>query len=102
MFEMSKERFPVMCVGHIVLAEIVKQQKDGWIECTFICHMDSGAESLWLDIGQNWKIRRGETFKVTKVQFERALELIADARKRVLDPDGWFKEQQAAIRRAGF
>lgn len=102
MFEMDKNRFPVMCVGHIVLAEIVQQLKDGWIECKFICHMDSGAENLCLDFGQNWNISRGETFRVTKVQFERALELIENASKRVLDPAGWYKEQQAAIRKAGY
>lgn len=100
--ETTKERFPVMCAGHLVLAEIVRQQKDGWIECKFICHMDSGSEGLWLDFGQNWKITRGDTFKVYKAQFERALEVIADARERTLDIDGWYKKQQAEIRKAGY
>ena len=81
------------------LWEIVKQQKDGWIECRFICHKDSGAESLCLDFGQNWNIKRGETFKVTQVQFDRALELIADSQKRVLNPTQWYEDFQAGISR---
>lgn len=98
---MNQNRFPVMCVGHIVLAEIVKQV-GGNIECRFICHMDSGSEHLCLDYGQNWYIRRGETFTVSTVQFERALELIADTRMRVLDLPGWLEKQRAEIEAAGY
>lgn len=71
------EKIVTMCHGHIVDAEIVERHQDGKIMARFLCHHASGSTRLCLDFGQNWNISKGETFKITQVQIDRAAELLA-------------------------
>jgi hypothetical protein len=65
-----------MCVGHIVDAVIESTTKDEFGHtvhvCKFVCHHESKAKRLCLDLGQGWFICSGETFKCGDAQIERA------------------------------
>lgn len=72
-----------MCVGHIVLAELVKETVDEWgnihLRWKFLNHIDGG-QSLCLDFGQNWTISLGEEFDGNEHGPARALYYIKGTR----------------------
>lgn len=63
-----------MLHGHVATIEITKHLDEDFndYEATFVCHTDSGQETLCLDLGQNWFISKGETVKTSTRHIETA------------------------------
>lgn len=73
----------IMYGGHIVDAVIMSTDANGFHQCMFVCHHQSGSTSLWLDYGARWGVRAGEIFKGDDAAIERAAY--------------WIKEQNIQV-----